>query len=172
MNGIAHLMVGAAVGVAITPLPEWHALTIQRPEAALAPAAIVLASIVGALLPDIDHRNSTISRKPIMGAVGAILRLGVSHRGITHSLLALALVGIVGTLAHEQVGVALALGYASHLALDMLTPSGVPLYAPLSWRMVKIAHKAILGAIKGVLQRALIISAGVYLLVKFWEWVR
>ena len=66
-------------------------------------------------------------------------RLGVRHRGATHSLLAAVLVSLIATLAgwvggYPALGLWLLLGYLSHLALDMLTPTGVTLLQPVSTR--------------------------------------
>ena len=73
----------------------------------------------------------------IVGAVGAVLRASTGHRGFTHTLLgALVFTGLVAgaalliarsvewTLAVSAVWL---LGYASHLAADACTPSGIPL---------------------------------------------
>jgi inner membrane protein len=74
----------------------------------------------------------------------------VPHRGPTHSLAFAALVGLtfagVGSLAAAELGVAAAVGLGSfgfavgvatvgaHLLADALTPSGVPLFWPVSRR--------------------------------------
>lgn len=119
---------------------------------AVDPAGLGVAA-AAALLPDIDHPQSTVGRRlpwlsrPISAVFG--------HRGLTHSLLALAAVvcGLVwvhqagsGAVDLRRFGLpiapdatmtltliqAAAIGYLSHLAGDALTPSGVPLFWP--WR--------------------------------------
>lgn len=118
MRVMSHLAVGAASWV-------WLAgdgLVSHDPRAAV----LVLA---GALLPDIDHPQSWLGRRlPFLSRpIAAIF----GHRGITHSLLAVALG--VWLLGSESGGVwisALAVGYLSHLAADGLTPQGVPLLWP------------------------------------------
>jgi inner membrane protein len=88
-------------------------------------------AVVGSLLPDVDHPQSWVGRrtKPVSTALAATL----GHRGITHS--AFALIGLVALLLHtgsRQGAVsALAVGYLSHLAADMLTPRGLRLAWPL-----------------------------------------
>lgn len=56
------------------------------------------------------------------------------HRGIMHSLLAAVVFsGLVYTYTEDRLsGESAFLGYISHLALDTLTSSGVPLVFPLS----------------------------------------
>lgn len=102
------------------------------------PAVAVLAGL-GALavtpLPDFDHRMP-----------------GVSHRGVTHTLLFAVAVGAVlawatrllpaGTVAPRVTALAFGVGVfgvGAHLLGDVLTPAGVPLLWPLSDRRVTLA---------------------------------
>ncbi|WP_275112892.1 metal-dependent hydrolase [Rhodopila globiformis] len=88
-------------------------------------------AVVGSLLPDVDHPQSWVGRRtrPVSTALAATL----GHRGVTHS--ALALFGLMALLLHmgnRQGAVsALAVGYLSHMAADMLTPRGLRLAWPL-----------------------------------------
>jgi inner membrane protein len=98
------------------------------------------AAMLGALLPDLDAEESEI--KGVLGLVGSITTtliqtIGVSHRGLTHYGLTTILVGGVATLlgwrlGYGDVGLALGLGYASHVLADAMTLAGVPLLWPLS----------------------------------------
>ena len=105
MTKSTHLIGGLALGLA---LPSG--------DLRLALGLAVVAGF-GALVPDFD------------------LRVGLPHRGVTHSLLAL---GLVALLAFHGlpllVALALVGGYGSHLVLDSLTVSGVPLLWPLRFR--------------------------------------
>ena len=88
-------------------------------------------AVFGALLPDIDHPQSWVGRRtrPVSTALAAAL----GHRGITHSALAVAFLVVLllhGGLRQSSVA-ALAVGYLSHLAADMLTPRGLRLAWPL-----------------------------------------
>lgn len=95
----------------------------------LQPIPLALVA-VGSLLPDIDHPKSAFGRAvpffsyPISAVFG--------HRGITHSLLAI----VAGSIAlwyydYKVWFVApLVVGYMSHLAGDLFTNSGVPLFWP------------------------------------------
>jgi inner membrane protein len=105
---------------------------------------IVAGGILGSHLPDIDHPKSAFGSRvlPLSLPISAIF----GHRGITHSLLAVA--GMSGLIwwtfnaVHWQRGyavpvvVGIAVGYLSHLLGDWLTNSGVPLLWPSKRRFV------------------------------------
>src|ERR1700709_2628205 len=121
MMARSHVIVGLAAWIAVAP-----GLHIQS----LDPIYLGLV-MAGSLLPDIDHPKSWVGRRtrPLSTAIAACL----GHRGVTHS--ALAVIGLTMALAHfgyRRTGVsALAVGYLSHLAADMLTPKGLRLAWPL-----------------------------------------
>ena len=121
MMAKSHVVVGLATWVATAPL--LHLSPVN-------PLYLALA-VAGSLLPDVDHPNSWIGRRsrPISTAIAAAL----GHRGLTHSAVAVA--GLIALLLHagcRQAEVsALAVGYLSHLAADMLTPRGLRLAWPL-----------------------------------------
>ena len=92
----------------------------------------------GALVPDLDHRQSTLgARSRLISPLVAAL---CGHRGATHSLLAAFLVaglagGVMLYAAIPLTGLAaFACGYLSHLAADWSTARGVPLFWPLKKR--------------------------------------
>ena len=103
---------------------------------------IVIVCGVAALLPDLDHPQSLISRR--VGLLGAPIHLVVSHRGVLHSglfVLLLMLSALYVPDSYRLYAVAAVAAYASHLALDALTVSGIPLLWPsgerfrlLKWR--------------------------------------
>src|SRR4051812_6132901 len=132
------------------------ALTAAAADAPAATTAVLVAAAwFGSMLPDVDKAGSHLHRRtpperrhlPIR-VVGALVRLPLRllsllpHRGITHSVLACVLAGaLAGALASlvapafaVTAGAGCALGYAAHIAGDACTPSGVPLWAPLSSR--------------------------------------
>ena len=121
MMARSHVVVGLATWIATAPLLH---LPVGNP-------AYVALVVAGSLLPDVDHPKSWVGRRsrPISTAIAATL----GHRGVTHS--AFAVLGLAVLLL--QVGYrrglvsALALGYLSHLAADMLTPRGLRLAWPL-----------------------------------------
>ncbi len=121
MMARSHVVAGIAAWVLAAPL-------LHLP--ALQPAYLSLA-VAGSLLPDIDHPASWIGRRS--RPVSTLLAATLGHRGITHSLVAVA--GLVVLLSHaglrRSVVAALCVGYLSHLAADMLTPRGLRLAWPL-----------------------------------------
>lgn len=121
MMARSHVVVGVAAWIAVAPL-------LHLPPADL-PGTVL--AVLGALLPDIDHPQSWVGRRtrPVSTALAAVL----GHRGVTHSAVAvivLAAALLYGGYRHATVA-ALAIGYLSHLAADMLTPRGLRLAWPL-----------------------------------------
>lgn len=102
---------------------------------------LVLAAALGALLPDLDAADSTIKSLRIVGDVrpfalpALLLHRAFGHRGLLHSLLGLAGLGVLVCLPLSlwwggEPSLALGLGYASHLLGDAATKSGIPLLFP------------------------------------------
>lgn len=122
------------------------------------------AAALGALMPDIDHPDSMISREMTPGmthgrigrGIASIVLLGawyqtrlplllaagiaflvltfIPHRGVTHSFLGMA-VAWLGIKALGWPQVPFLIGYCVHLVEDVLTPSGIPLLYPYQKRM-------------------------------------
>ena len=87
--------------------------------------------LLGAILPDIDESNSKISKEA--GFLGTIVSFLFKHRGIFHSLVLAVLVSfLLGWFWQWPYGIALFVGYLSHLLADGLTPMGVQIFYPLS----------------------------------------
>lgn len=117
----SHVALGAAA---------WMLAAPHFGQDALRPAGLALA-VAGSLLPDIDHPKSWAGRRlrPVSDLVAAVF----GHRGVTHSLLALAGCWAVlryGTLPRGWAA-PVATGYLSHLLADLLTPGGLRLAWPL-----------------------------------------
>lgn len=93
------------------------------------PEAIIIAG-ASSLLPDIDHPKSTFGR--LVPFLSYPISAVFGHRGITHSFFAiLASIAILLKYGYQTEYVAaIIIGYLSHLAGDMLTNSGVPLFWP------------------------------------------
>lgn len=95
-----------------------------------------MTAAVGAMLPDLDHPESALGRRLVL--ISVPLSACVGHRGVTHSLLAVAMllsvlvaVSTLPAYIHLQWLIApLIIGYLSHILGDGLTPSGVPLLWP------------------------------------------
>jgi inner membrane protein len=147
--------------------PGWLAVSSWRLTGLLVVVLVVAGGLLGALLPDLDTDHSMLEAAPrvwrrrlqrrgwlaariILTPLLVILGIGLSlinwlvmlvadHRGVTHSLTALAAVTLLGWVSTAWAlgpspAIGLALGYASHLATDALTPRGVELAAPWSRR--------------------------------------
>lgn len=98
--------------------------------------AAVATTVVGALLPDIDHPKSWMGR--LFPPLAYLLNRRYGHRTITHSAVALLglsfVVSSVEQLAtgKSALGLVFFFAYLSHLVLDMVTLQGVPLLYPFS----------------------------------------
>ncbi|MCK8828241.1 metal-dependent hydrolase [Natroniella acetigena] len=94
-----------------------------------------IATIIGALIPDIDHANSKAGKK--LWFISKPLKLfGIKHRGLTHSILGLILFALLTQelvklkLISNIIWSGLIIGYFSHLITDMLNVQGIPLFYP------------------------------------------
>lgn len=118
MVGKTHIAAGLAAGVGICIAKN----------IGLAPGALFIAEAgLGALLPDIDQRNSTINKatKP----VGVVINAVAGHRTIFHDPTLYMALGVAAWLLVSQYMVyvvPLLVGIATHLFLDALNPSGIP----------------------------------------------
>lgn len=82
----------------------------------------------GSLLPDIDHKSSTLGQKvkPVSAVIGTV----AGHRNFFHWFLPYLILAVILHFAAPQadnIAFAVFLGVLSHLVLDALNPSGVPL---------------------------------------------
>lgn len=105
----------------------------------------ILANQIGGVAPDIDQPTAPFWRNlPIGGPIGRVFdKLLGGHRFLTHSLLGLALFGILAhfLLAYLQpimpsvdislVWWAFMIGMLSHLIMDSFTKEGVPWLLPI-----------------------------------------
>ncbi len=129
MTGKTHVLAGAAAGLAFVHL----AVPAAEREVTTALLLTVAASI-GSIFPDIDEPKSKMGRKvPI---VSSLLKSIFGHRGITHGILLYALCYAAGVhfldVKYLDYLRAFMCGVCSHLLLDMLNSSGIPLFWPVS----------------------------------------
>jgi len=116
MNGASHLIGGVTAGVL---------LGYQRP----AELAVIA---VASLLSDIDRPNSLLGR--FIPVLPALLERSPGKRTLTHSLFLGGLLGwAVCAAAGPPYASALAIGFLSHIVLDLLTGK-VALFWPLPAR--------------------------------------
>ena len=152
MRGTTHLLVGAAVGVAIGRVYDYDPKTV---------ALCAALSGLAALVPDWLQLNIPGLNKTVKGVAG--------HRGFSHWLLtAVALYYAADAITPpgwwSQVPPwAILAGYVSHIALDALNNPGVPALWPLPWRL-HLAGMQTGGAFDRVLGVAAVALAVVFLL--------
>lgn len=135
MRGTTHVAGGLALGyLAFNNIEMLNVNLNDNKTLLLATTGLIL----GALIPDIDHHNSIISNK--VKPIGYVVSKIFKHRGFTHSILGsivitflfnwiLGFAGISNWI-NSVLSRAIYLGIASHILLDMLTPSGVSLLYP------------------------------------------
>ena len=132
-----HLVTGLAAGYLI---------------AGYEPVFLALAGF-GSLLPDIDSPRSHLGRK--IPLLPALLKGTVGHRGALHSLAAgFGIAVLAGIFGGPRTGLALAAGYLAHLAGDILTNSGVPLFWPLKTKVKLSLFKT-----GGIVEKVLVFPA-------------
>jgi inner membrane protein len=145
MMGRTHALIGISSLWLLAAIP--HTLTSDT----LAP--LVACAALGALLPDLDARYAlathlSVARIQPLAPIAVILSRDWGHRGATHSLIGwsvcAALMLPLALLWQWASWAALLLGYASHLAADACTKSGIPFLhpqhkryhvLPKNWRM-------------------------------------
>lgn len=120
MMGHTHALIGSCLSLAIALVTKTDANTT---------AILLAAGGLAALLPDIDHPRAPLRRR--LGVVGNVAFGSLKHRGLTHTLIALvAIASAALTALPGAVGLAVAVGYGSHIVADMWTVSGLPVLWP------------------------------------------
>ena len=127
MKGFTHLAGGALAGLCISKA--------VCPDQLMETALVVGSCAAGSLLPDIDVGTSKLGNK--FPALSYTLQFIFGHRGIFHSLLLWAIPIYNLYVAFPQFRLYTLCcggGILTHLFLDMLNPSGVPLMWPHNYR--------------------------------------
>lgn len=124
MDGKTHLGAGLIAGVSIVYVRNKLGLDIGND------VLIVTGCCVGSLLPDIDIPDSMMGHLllPLSIPINSLF----GHRTITHSILFMAIVCLIGILlkAPYSLNMGLLIGIVTHLMLDGSTPMGVRLLYP------------------------------------------
>lgn len=89
-------------------------------------------AMVGAILPDIDSRHSTVGR--VVPFISIPIQILIGHRGALHSLLAATLLLYFSTSYSFPWALSLTFGYIGHLVGDACTKAGVNFFWPVSTR--------------------------------------
>lgn len=119
MRGKTHLAAGLLIATLVTDTPAQAGLLI-----------------FGSLLPDVDLATSMLGKKV------PLPRIFITHRGVTHSLVAAALAAVLNPFV--------SIGMLSHDLLDILNPKGVMLLWP-GQRFYSIARIACGGILDWIL---------------------
>lgn len=83
----------------------------------------IIASIVGAIFPDIDEPNSIIGKR--MAFLSYPIKILFGHRTITHNFIVAIIIAIFGALSNIPLLVAFSIGMFLHIVEDSLTLEGV-----------------------------------------------
>lgn len=140
MVGRTHMMGGIAAALAISSVTGYFYPESISMETICSFGMFLGCAEAGALIPDIDKKQSTISHRHKI--ISFISRLLFTHRGFTHSLLCMAIIEIILFFLSIPVpGIiripmlyGIMIGYLSHLFLDSLNPLGIPLLFPFHYR--------------------------------------
>ena len=95
----------------------------------------ITTTIIGSLLPDIDHTKSWIGKS--VYPIAKWLSKNYGHRTITHSIFFLIIITFISMFiennfrADYSISCILFFSILSHLIFDMVTISGIPLFYPL-----------------------------------------
>lgn len=92
-----------------------------------------LAMGIATTITLITKDNMLIAPVAIVGSIAPDwdIYIGIKHRTLTHSLVALVFTSYVLYTFNEQLGILWGINYLTHLLLDSLTKTGVPFLYPL-----------------------------------------
>lgn len=149
MNKPTHVMGGITAGIAVNKFVVPTLTNVASIEGFVGLGAVMAGAFLGSVLPDIDHKGSFIGRR--LKVISFIVHHTVGHRGLTHTLLfAIGLSTLLAYLVLQLSGFSQAImlffvlglfaGILSHLALDMLTKEGIPLFYPFIKADISIAR--------------------------------
>lgn len=126
------------------------------------PLLVLTAGIAG-LVPDIDEPYSVIGQR--LWFLSWWIKYLCGHRTLSHSLLIVGIVTVLGLLllVPPIVVAAICLGWGSHLLLDGLS-GGVQLWWPAKRRMVLGRYP-----VYGTVDRLLMVGGMLLFLVSWWE---
>lgn len=112
------------------------------PQEPLVIAGTIACGLAGSLFPDLDHKNSTATKKA--GVVGGLTSTVFKHRGLLHSPLFYSLIYVLllpfCKLPFSVFLTSWYFGVLSHLIMDMFNTGGIPLFSPLSRKKFKVAN--------------------------------
>jgi len=94
----------------------------------------ILILVFFSIFPDIDERKSKIGRK--YKGISTIINFIFGHRGFFHSIYIPLFLYFIFYYINTEIGIAILLGYFSHLFMDAITRNGIrPLYPIINKRI-------------------------------------
>lgn len=133
MNYKAHVYAACLSGSAYLLLSDKNAL--------VALPLVLVSSGLGGLAPDLDKQGSRISNKAKISSF--IIEHVTGHRGLLHTPFFVGLLYLTFKILqvkyiflcdYEFYFICFIIGYLSHLFLDFLTPKGIMLFYPFSFK--------------------------------------
>jgi len=156
MKGLTHIAGAAAAGLTYAT-----AAHLSIPNAII----VTAGSMVATLIPDIDICTSKLGRR--IAPASLAIQIFIGHRTMFHApllyLVTLWFLAVRFPSFHLLI-VAGAIGTASHLFLDLLNPTGIPLLWPLPkrFRLASIRSGGILDWVTGSVLTAAGLAAYLY----------
>ena len=89
----------------------------------------ILTVILFSIFPDIDETKSKIGKKSKL--LSGIINFIFGHRGLIHSIYIPLILFIIFFNINKEIGIAILLGYLSHLAIDAINKAGIRPFYPL-----------------------------------------
>lgn len=179
MNFKTHVIGGLSAGVIANDWMIHHTSSAtDTAHILLLSSAFIAGSVLGSLLPDIDHRGSFIGRRAKI--ISTPLSMVASHRGITHTpLLLMALLSIMLFVSHSfltgfasvlfsYLSIGIGIGIASHILLDSLTKGGVPLLYPLSNKKFSFLPLKTGGVFENVIALGIVVGTLLFMSGKYF----
>jgi len=150
MTGKTHQILGLSCGL------TYFLVAANSSYAPATLAAVLVASHLAALIPDIDEHSALIWEKiPLGHALGHVSDPFLKHRNLTHTFLSVViflfaakyLIGVFPAYWNIDKNILLVssvIAYSSHIFADMFTAEGVPLFFPIK-KMIGIPPKPFQG---------------------------
>lgn len=136
MNSKTHKVGGICAAISTSSILYAPPYTIDK---LILTGTFIFGSYLGSLIPDIDHRKSTIGKK--FRTTSYVVSKKCGHRGTTHAplvnLLSFAVLLSISIFFDNSIKnmyidfiFGLLIGSLSHILLDSLTIEGVPFFYP------------------------------------------
>lgn len=168
MKGKTHKVGGFCSGAIVTTLLLKPPYT---PDKIFLAGVLISGAIFGSLIPDIDHPESTIGKK--VKLISNFIHNVFGHRGMTHApiihILTTTVLLLIGNglldypkLIYLCFVIGLCIGGLSHLLLDSMTVSGIPLFYPFSKNKYRIS-KLTTGKSEHIVQLTVIVITVIFI---------